>query len=1458
MVMANNQDASRLQGLESKDADFLELVELAAEILGINLSLDQIATTSSTISRHTFKEEWVLRWFMHRLGPKKANGAAVKSTTDRMLDARPWVLLLHLVRTISSQKVTELFVERRFMSTLNDSVKQYLDLSNQESAFTARTKDISGDTSNGRPSKRRRLSPESPETATSSRADAILMQVCASIAEVGSASDEALHDSSTPLWSSGEACATFMACSLSLAQRVLNNESRSTPAADSIPAIMSAWDSWLSGTGSTSKPASGKIFNSLCLEAVLKVLELLRSVEQDDPSSFKRAKRSIEAQLSKTTILPLRARLQKTCLRQWRSQGGCLTWEHVSPIVTEFRDYFKVSARGTEHLFDIAMRLIPKYDLRVKQQEQFWVDMLLLGLSYYACPRLSQLTLGEKGGITIVDAVENHELVDDQATLTALLGAAAAAPCNPSAEVVSYLAAALGSWPDFKKPWAAHASFIEMRADSYVPSTQLPTSEFAFNHLIARVEESSVGQEDLTLLRDNIVIPLLRSFSASRALQHFIEIWRKQLQEAMRAGRTNEHAQMPAVRVWQDDKIFEELKMQVALSTSTITTEQMLKDLHSSIPELSSTKAGSLLHVFATIALGTTLLEVIRRPIWREQVQLMAEVLQSISLALARKTDFQGQRYRLWQLVNTIQKTSTGTQLPESLLDNSDQQVSLANAEQQSQNVVWNQECLAKFTVLMQQSLSDNAAYRNAFKQELENLQGLITQLLRENSKSAESLWDGRSLTISSAQQLASACLAKLLEIADTLDYHQDFAEALLATAMAHDGNGADSSDVASPPLLMLVQVAARAFADKSETALSKQLTSLATKGNLDSSEGDLSTLVKPGRLARGRLRPAYLRATAEVVFKRLQTTDRKATSLGDLAECIAFVTWVSTHVTAPYTKVERWSDWKQISDSVGKAKIGGQSHQVLVLSRLFRDVAGDLLQKATESAAENGDALALIVEDITKTLKPNKTSRSKPQLSAHLLELHAAAWICSTGKPGGKTTADHVAEVQLLLAPAIVKDLSIITSGNSTQASISRALVILEVAAELPQWSELRHAAIQLKNEAVTLENDDSDDRVLGRLRELVRNKRNQITYQLELSDGKEIRDHFASIQSNSNFDTRPLSSSDYAQMAAQAALFVSQIQPQDYAQCLELCPTSADAPANVIDQFVIGATLRQIREANVQGDERLFSAINAIAALPNHPCKFYTTALLKLENAKLALTLHPRTVTQATIDCLLSHLAIYESKSVFTGPTLNPHLLTDRICTILGTLLSRFRRRLSDRHHLLLPVLQSLLRTFFYSPAVARATRSTASTAIGSNPAPLLRSLPLYLKTSHTALPPSSATHLSRLLSSICNPTVSAAKSSASRKSRSNNLNDETKRVKVLAAQHMQYLIMEYCRCTLDGEIDIRVKEKLLPGMYAVLDGMGREVMKGMNENMDMSSRAIFRGLFEGWNREGRWSGS
>ena len=170
--------------------------------------------------------------------------------------------------------------------------------------------------------------------------------------------------------------------------------------------------------------------------------------------------------------------------------------------------------------------------------------------------------------------------------------------------------------------------------------------------------------------------------------------------------------------------------------------------------------------------------------------------------------------------------------------------------------------------------------------------------------------------------------------------------------------------------------------------------------------------------------------------------------------------------------------------------------------------------------------------------------------------------------------------------------------------------------------------------------------------------------------------------------------------------------------------------------------------------------------------------------------------------------------------------------LCRIFGTILTILRTKIGGRYHLVICALQSLLRCLFIP----------FTTTNSSDEAP----------SSFTEI---HAAAYARVLTTLCDPTVSSV--SRSKYRLRPELNDETKKAKDIAGQHLSYLIMEYCDCQLKGRLLPEIKTALNPGLYAVLAVMSQEVMRTMNEAMDESARAVWKALYEDYRRFGRNGG-
>ena len=160
--------------------------------------------------------------------------------------------------------------------------------------------------------------------------------------------------------------------------------------------------------------------------------------------------------------------------------------------------------------------------------------------------------------------------------------------------------------------------------------------------------------------------------------------------------------------------------------------------------------------------------------------------------------------------------------------------------------------------------------------------------------------------------------------------------------------------------------------------------------------------------------------------------------------------------------------------------------------------------------------------------------------------------------------------------------------------------------------------------------------------------------------------------------------------------------------------------------------------------------------------------------------------------------------------------------------------RKKLGGRYHLIVPALQGLLRLLFVPYAANSAALGQRSAGVVS------------LGVTHAAA-------YARLLTMLCSPTVSAVSRPRNHNSRQ-ELNDETKKARSIAGQHLPYIIMVYCTSQLKGRLLPEAKAVLIPGLHAVLDVMQPEVMRTMNAAMDSASRSIFKVLYEEYGRFSR----
>ena len=168
--------------------------------------------------------------------------------------------------------------------------------------------------------------------------------------------------------------------------------------------------------------------------------------------------------------------------------------------------------------------------------------------------------------------------------------------------------------------------------------------------------------------------------------------------------------------------------------------------------------------------------------------------------------------------------------------------------------------------------------------------------------------------------------------------------------------------------------------------------------------------------------------------------------------------------------------------------------------------------------------------------------------------------------------------------------------------------------------------------------------------------------------------------------------------------------------------------------------------------------------------------------------------------------------------------------LCRLFSTTLKLHRPKLDGRYHLILQALQSLLRCLFTPCNVSDEAEAEASPS---------------------AFTPEHAADYARILSTMADPTVSSV--TRLKEHHKLGLNDETKKARRIAGEHLQYLIIEYCVRRLKEKLAPEMKKALEPGLFAVLSVITIDVMRVVNSALDESGRSVWRDLYEDWKRNG-----
>jgi len=1266
-----------------------------------------------------------------------------------------------------------------------------------------------------------------------------------------------------------------------------------------VGSTLAIWDDRSTLVG-TQDGDSNQAFRSRCLLPSLALLKLSQS-RRLDGTHFAATRKQLERLITVQVVLPARALFTDKHGKKWKERNGVWTWPEIAPVVSDLEARLvphdekerggieNVDADLTESLpllFDLAIRVIPRSDLRRKQWEQPWIDALFLALAHRSCPKLLQRGPDgqEEELVTIMNTATEPESLTP---IESMLDIALRRQMDLSLPVLGYLSAAAMVREDQPLSWGFLAKVIQINAHVVWPKSGLSTSRGCLDQLCTRIADATVTQEAYECIRDGVILPVMYAFARSRDLIGFMTVWRDNLEEAMRmrAGLHSNRESLPAVLVWDDEDVFDQFRQLAPLYAPPTLGKILFDDL---LPPLSSMpqRVGSTLDIFSKMAIYSAFLT---SSDWSTSTSHIghgerSDLLRAVIEALSRRSDYQSQRWRLWRLLRCVIRISSDEesfhkvlqliQSPDSFA--SLQRVgSLAAIQSDTKRASGFLECLECFSLLVELASRRYPDISTLMESEMKCLQEMFlpapSQTFPTGGGESRVLWNGRCIDLNDQWKLASACVGRLMQspIVITKD-RQDFA-ALVSSLISSLGKSIRAHNQATNvrDMEQLVQVAITLEEVRNDPALRDTFNQHLLDDGQRESETGIRVLART--LSIKAPKKFRSKAMASAVTKHLINNAHSA-SIEDIANTLSLLERLILITNRSILEMNDWHAWIAVLDVLSKRNdlFGTTSYPIAI--RCATSILETFWQRAlaSEKGSDSHRTLTDMVSWCTETVD-SRPDFAYGRLSSFLaLEVFMSHILDSKGEAISNQEQERLRQkyVHILterLQEMLREDLSIenLYGSRAILQALSKVNHLSEAGVDLGRLITNVDAAVRDWETSAANSPGQEEQRLGSSIRRHLWRLSSQNTPHPPSTQVEAALEHMVRLVRS---HSPPLTSDVLDLFSSEAGTFVAGLEPATRAHVLSLLRKedwSRDlrllCPITVASIVLATDTEQIIQHPEIASE---FAAVACLTATPKN-CTV-SHLLLSLESSKLVLDLHPSIVNQSTVDTLLATICTLASASsdgvllLFDGnnaeSTQAATCLYDRFCALLASILGRFRRRVSDRYHLLLPAMQALLRCLFYPGKADVQYRLGSTRSEGARS--FLGSLPQWMRDSDGPLPPSSVESFSRLLSSICNPTVSAARSS--RKRAHSELNDETKKVRKLAGQHMQYLVMEYAKCMLDGRVSPEVKEKLMPGMYSVLDAMTRDLMGAMNAAMDPSSRAIFKNLYDDWTRFGKWDKS
>ncbi|KAL2854139.1 Urb2/Npa2 family-domain-containing protein [Aspergillus pseudodeflectus] len=1446
----------------------------AAQIIGLDLSLcashPEIDRAPHIPNPAAPKEEWVLRWLLKKL----------KTGKNYRVEHVSFLLLRQLIDLIPPKTLASTLKDHKFLDVIEHAIGDLTDNvltglvdgtadilpSDSESSRTLSDSSRANGGHDKKGTKRKRArengldatdidEPRTPASCflTFTRVLDCLYSLVTLSNRTAGVTEAASSHLRNALRGEPQQAANTVGKSLMLASVAITQFSHGRKTTELqhlfyvLPSLFEVWELRSHRQDDSSQGSSHEAFATHCFQSALRLLHCVRA-SQLDTAEKNQLSNGLERLIAVHVVFPART--------GFLSRGGSgidysssePDWSSVQPISDTFRPILCAeellnhngarkrlqweTADLIPEFFAVATRSVPRDTFRRKTDEEPWLETL-----FVAVAELAFSVVKAEGTPTFMPRFVS--------VLEQLFRVVLTQNVRLSLQTLLTHARYTGLLKDglSEVEWSLTALLIELGVDIFLPNSGLADSdkllEALLNKIMLHWQTSVSTGSSIEVIKTGIVLPLLRGFTGARDLATFMEVWYQQLGNVETARMRD--GNLGLFTVWENDDL---CNAYGDLLRNPLNQKLAAAQIRAAASEIRGEDGG-----ISTSEDAYGQVVILESGFRKRPVNLadnnvdLESVLGTVIPALSSQQTLHW-RWRLWRLVrslleNNTHKTDSG--LGAKLLSLTGEAVtSIRRCHQESQNKLSARlECIEAYQFILAalKHTNDGAEFPTAMKEATDYIKTISA---KNALQSMNSPWDGRSESIDSPTILSLAYLLTLVRSPRVWSWIEPevrrslFAHILSLVTAQYQPSSSTLETLASGArfLQAWTSVVSHEYLLNTPVIINDLITVISERVKDDPSNRKLyieSLQRIPATSIRRSQRGAMLDLLQGVVLKQ----DSSPVVTVGILSLMAKLSEMSKS-TAQLT-----GSWEPIWEIAKAITLQGADVDLEIMKAfrfLHRAVFAKLLLLA------EGDRRKLFKKMYRKISgKVAKLqSLSSSSMECFFLRISLSQFWQDRSQLTDAIDGPELASIRERMFGLVVADVRS-AKDQCKKQPLEETISLIKTLDALEDFEDLATNHVEVK-------------KFLSKI---------EIYVEKSTDSGSSLRRHIR---------RRVL-----ATQGQEKSVTVPVVQ---YAESLPLQQMYSDQQQLFIwsttDQFRSMSTsslLRVVREVRQLGflgknaEYHLLIAGLAISAAPSTEdresdqakelslvCTGITEAIsqskshvefvLATECLDVLLRSHPRCISQWNVDSLLSCIAICASKS---GPRINPEysgVIYIRLCRLMGLLLGLHRQKIGGRFHLILPPMQRLLHCLF-AKAKKRASR-LAKSDTGNAQQPHWLS---QLDATH-------ATHFTRLLTSLCDPTVSAVSRPPPHGASHEGLTDQTKKAKRIAGQYLQYLIMDYAQRSLLGTLSPDVKAALLPGLYSALDVMSRETMRAMNAGLDISGRAVFKSLYDDYMRFGRWN--